>query len=126
MTMTYDPENIFAKILKGAIPCDKVYEDETVLAFRDITPAAPVHVLVVPKAAYVSFDDFSAKADADTLAAFFGAIGRIATELGVVDSGYRLIMNHGAHASQTVPHFHVHLLAGRPLGGLLTDDKRLR
>jgi histidine triad (HIT) family protein len=120
--MTYDPNNIFAKIIRGEIPCDAVYQDDAVLAFNDITPAAPVHVLVVPKGQYCSFDDFVTQADAITVANFFAKIQQIAAKLGVVESGYRLITNHGADASQTVPHFHVHILAGKPLGGLIPDD----
>lgn len=124
--MSYDPDNIFAQILRGEIPATPVYEDEQVLAFRDITPAAPVHILIIPKGEYVSFDDFAAKAGAETVGQFFEAVRRIAHELGVAESGYRLITNHGRDASQSVPHFHVHLLAGRALGGLLPGDSELR
>ncbi len=120
--MTYDTNNVFAKILRGEIPAKKVYEDESVLAFHDISAAAPVHVLVIPKGEYVSFDDFTQRADADIIATFFKTVQKIADSLGVAGSGYRLITNHGAHASQSVPHFHVHILAGRALGGLLPGD----
>ncbi len=121
--MPYDRDNIFARILRGEIPCDKVYEDNEVLAFRDISPAAPVHVLVVPKGEYASFDDFASKADPEAVAHFFLKLRNIAADLGVVESGYRLITNHGADAFQSVPHFHVHIIAGRQLGALLPGDK---
>ena len=117
--MTYDPDNVFAKILRGELPCDKVYEDEHALAFRDINPQAPAHVLVIPKGDYVSMDDFSATAPAALVAGFFAAVGRVARELGAVEDGYRLLANHGADANQEVPHFHVHIFAGRDLGGMI-------
>ncbi len=120
--MSYDSENIFAKMIRGEIPNNNVYEDDSVLAFHDIAPAAPVHVLVIPKGEYTSFDDFATKAGMGEVAGFFAKVQHIAAELGVVESGYRLITNHGADASQTVPHFHVHILAGAPLGGLLAGD----
>jgi diadenosine tetraphosphate (Ap4A) HIT family hydrolase len=117
--MTYDPTNVFARILRGEIPNKTVYEDEQVLAFHDMHPAAPVHVLVIPKGPYVSFDDFAQKAGAQGISGFFRRVQLVAASLGVHETGYRLITNHGADASQTVPHFHVHILAGRPLGGLV-------
>lgn len=117
--MAYDPNNIFAKIIRGEIPCKKVYEDAFAFAFEDIAPAAPVHVLVVPKGEFTSFDDFSKHASAEMIKGFFAAVGKITGQLSVVDSGYRIITNHGPDASQTVHHFHVHILGGRPLGGLL-------
>jgi diadenosine tetraphosphate (Ap4A) HIT family hydrolase len=117
--MTYDPENVFAKILRGELPCNKVYEDDHALAFHDIEPQAPVHVLVIPKGDYVSMDDFSATAPTDMVAGFFAAVGRVARELGAEKNGYRLLANHGADASQEVPHFHVHIFAGRNLGAML-------
>ncbi len=117
--MAYDPENIFAKILKGDIPCDKVFEDDTALAFRDINPQAPVHVLVIPKGPYVSLDDFSEKATDAEISGFFRAVGTIAGELGVVENGYRFLANNGPDAHQEVPHFHVHIFAGRDLGGMI-------
>lgn len=120
--MVYDKNNIFAKILRGEIPSKKIYEDEHVFAFADIAPAAPVHILVVPKGEYVSFDDFAAKASPETIARFFTAVRKIANEQGMQEDGYRLITNHGPDASQSVPHFHVHILGGRPLGGLLPGD----
>jgi histidine triad (HIT) family protein len=118
----YDSNNVFAKIQRGEIPAKKVYEDDAVLAFHDISAAAPVHVLVIPKGEYVSFDDFCAKAANDTIVAFFKSVQRIAAILGLPENGYRLITNHGPDASQSVPHFHVHILGGRSLGGLLPDD----
>ena len=117
--MAYDPENIFAKILRGDIPCDKVYEDDTVLAFKDINPQAPVHVLVIPKGPYVSMDDFSQNATDAEVSGFFRAVGAIARDLGVVEGGYRFLSNNGPDAHQEVPHFHVHIFAGRNLGGMI-------
>ncbi len=118
-TLAYDRENVFARILRGELPCSKVYEDEHVLAFNDIRPAAPTHVLVIPKGAYVSWDDFSLRADPEEIAAFVRAIGRIAREAGLVEPGYRLLANVGGHGGQEVPHLHVHIFAGRPLGPML-------
>jgi histidine triad (HIT) family protein len=117
--MAYDPNNVFARILRGEIPCKKVYEDEHVLAFDDIRPQAPTHVLVIPKGEYVSLDDFSTRASDAEIAALLRALGRIARERGVSDSGYRILANSGAAAHQEVPHFHVHLFGGRDLGGML-------
>jgi diadenosine tetraphosphate (Ap4A) HIT family hydrolase len=117
--MSYDSNNIFAKIIRGEIPCNKVYEDEAVLAFHDISSAAPVHVLVVPKGEYISFDDFAVKSSAEAVKDFFAKVRQIANEQGVAESGYRLVTNHGDDASQTVKHFHVHILGGKPLGGLV-------
>lgn len=125
MVMTYDSDNIFAKILRGDIPCDKLYEDEHALAFRDISPAAPSHILVIPKMQVCSFNDFAAQ-DAAAMGAFFKSVQKVAAQEGLVESGYRLITNHGAHANQTVPHFHVHILGGKPLGGLVADDALAR
>ncbi len=124
--MSYDKNNIFAKILRREIPCDVVYEDDVTLAFHDIEPAAKHHVLVIPKGAYVSFDDFIIKAEATEVASFMRSVGEIAKILDVRESGYRLIANHGENAMQTVAHFHIHLLAGEKLGGLLPNDKHLR
>jgi histidine triad (HIT) family protein len=117
--MAYDDGNIFARILRGEIPCKKVHEDAYALAFHDINPQAPVHVLVIPKGAYVSFADFSALASAEEITGFFKAVGKVAADLGVEPDGYRLITNHGDHAHQEVPHFHLHIVAGRPLGPML-------
>lgn len=117
--MAYDDTNIFARILRGEIPCDKVYEDTYALAFRDIHPLAPTHVLVIPKGPYVSLDDFTARASAEEVGGFFKAVAETARRLGIVDGGYRLLANNGRHAHQEVMHFHVHLFAGRPLGPML-------
>jgi histidine triad (HIT) family protein len=116
----YDETNIFARILRGEIPCKKVHEDQWALAFHDINPQAPTHVLIIPKGAYVSFADFSANASTDEIAGFIRTVGRIANELGLEAQGYRLLANMGEHSGQEVPHFHVHLFAGRPLGRMLT------
>jgi diadenosine tetraphosphate (Ap4A) HIT family hydrolase len=109
----YDDANVFAKILRGEIPCKKVYEDDWSLAFHDINPQAPVHILVIPKGRYVSWDDFSAKAAADEIAGFIRAVGHVAREAGLVDPGYRMLANVGQHGHQEVPHLHVHLFGGR-------------
>ncbi|MBB2170170.1 histidine triad nucleotide-binding protein [Gluconacetobacter aggeris] len=115
----YDPQNVFAKILRGEIPCRKVYENEYALAFHDIAPQAPVHVLVIPKGPYVSFADFSQTADEAEIAGFTRAVGHVAASLGLEDHGYRLLANMGAAAGQEVPHFHVHLFGGAALGPML-------
>ena len=117
--MAYDRNNVFARILRGEIPCKKVYEDEHVLAFHDIRPQTPTHVLVIPKGEYASLDDFSEKASAGEIAALVRALGRVAQEQGVAETGYRVLANSGAAAHQEVPHFHVHLFGGRDLGGML-------
>ena len=117
----YDDQNIFAKILRGEIPCNKVYEDDYALAFHDIAPQAPVHVLVIPKGPYVSWDDFSAKAQADEIAGFVKATAEVARQLGIYDNGYRFLTNVGQDALQEVPHMHVHLCAGRVLGRMISE-----
>src|SRR5580698_7215933 len=104
--MAYDHNNVFARILRGELPCTKVYEDAHVLAFRDITPQAPSHVVLIPKGEYVSVDDFSAQASDAELAAFMRAVSKIAAAEGVAADGFRLIANNGAHGHQEVPHFH--------------------
>src|SRR5690242_9640413 len=111
--MAYDRNNIFARILRGEVPCTKVYEDAHVLAFRDIRPQAPTHIILIPKGEYVSVDDFSERASEAELAAFMRAIGRIAATEGVAAGGYRILANHGRAAHQEVPHFHLHLFGGR-------------
>ena len=116
----YDDNNVFAKILRGEIPCKKVYEDEHALAFHDINPQAPVHVLVIPKGKYVSMVDFAAKASAVEQAGFLVAVGKTASALGLDDGGYRILANHGANAHQEVPHFHIHIFGGRRLGPMLS------
>ena len=118
-TLPYDDQNIFAKILRGEIPNRTVYEDDWALAFHDINPQAPVHVLVIPKGAYVSWDDFSASASEAEIAGFVRAVGTVARDLGLVAPGYRLLANVGQHGHQEVPHLHVHLFGGRPLGPML-------
>jgi len=118
-TLSYDPANLFARILRGEIPCDRVYEDDHALAFRDIAPAAPHHVLVIPKSAYVSWDDFSARASEAEIAGFVRAVGHVAREAGLVAPGYRLLANTGPHGGQEVPHLHVHVFGGKPLGPML-------
>jgi diadenosine tetraphosphate (Ap4A) HIT family hydrolase len=115
----YDPDNIFARILRGEVPCDKVYEDEYALAFNDIAPQAPRHILVLPKGEYVSWDDFSARASAEEIAGFVRAVGHVAREHDLVEPGYRLLANVGAHGGQEVPHLHVHLFGGKPLGRMI-------
>jgi len=117
--MAYDTNNIFAKILRGEIPCNKVYEDEFALAFHDINPQAPIHVLVIPKGEYVSMADFSADAPADLMVGFFRAVGKVADDLGLVETGYRMLANAGENAHQEVPHLHIHLFGGKPLGPML-------
>lgn len=117
--MAYDKNNIFARILRGEIPCSKVYEDEHVLAFNDINPQAPTHILVIPKGAYVSLDDFSAKASETEIAAFVRAAGKIARDAGIAESGYRVLANTGRDAHQEVPHFHLHIFAGKDLGRMI-------
>lgn len=118
-TQPYDDQNIFAKILRGEIPCSKVHEDEHSLAFHDINPAAPTHVLVVPKGAYVSWDDFSSRASEAEIAGFVRAVGTVARNLGLVERGYRLLANVGPDSGQEVPHLHVHLFGGKRLGPML-------
>ncbi len=117
--MAYDPNNIFAKILRGEIPCKKVYEDDFALAFHDIQPRAPVHVLVIPKGPYGSLTDFAAAAPAELVAGFFRAVGTVAGQLGLEPQGYRILANCGSDAGQEVPHLHVHIFGGRPLGPML-------
>ena len=116
--MAYDDDNVFARILRGEIPADKVYEDEHVLAFNDIAHMAPVHVLVVPKGKYASLDDFTARASDAEIAALVRAMGRIARQAGVAESGYRVVANTGPDSGQEVMHLHFHVFAGRRLGGM--------
>ena len=118
-TQPYDDQNIFAKILRGEIPSNRVYEDEFAIAFHDINPQAPTHLLVIPKGAYVSWDDFSARADDAEIAGFIRAVGTVARAAGLVEPGYRLLANIGQHGHQEVPHLHVHVFGGRPLGPML-------
>ena len=113
--MAYDKENIFAKILRGEIPNKTVYEDERILAFHDIAPKTPVHVLVIPKGDYVDMDDFAANAGAAEIGYFFAKVGEIARDLGVHESGYRVVTNNGENAGQIVPHFHIHIMGGQKI-----------
>jgi diadenosine tetraphosphate (Ap4A) HIT family hydrolase len=118
-TQPYDSTNIFARILRGEIPANRVYEDAHALAFHDINPQAPHHILVIPTGAYVSWDDFSARASDAEIAGFVRAVGNVARDAGLVGDGYRLLANIGRDAHQEVPHLHVHIFAGRPLGPML-------
>ncbi len=115
----YDTQNVFARILRGEIPARRIYEDEWAIAFHDIQPRAKIHVLVVPKGAYVSLADFSTGGSDAEIAGFWRAVGRVAAQLGLEDQGYRLLSNMGPHAGQEVPHLHVHLFGGEPLGTML-------
>ena len=117
--MSYDPENIFAKILRGEIPCIKIYEDDHALAFNDINPQAPIHVLVIPKGPYVSMDDFTEMASNDQVAGFFKAVGNTARQLGLSLPGYRILVNIGDNGMQEVPHLHVHIMGGKKMGQMV-------
>ena len=118
-TKPYDDTNIFARILRGEIPSKRVYEDEHALAFHDINAQAPVHILVIPKGRYVSWDDFAARGSAEEIAGFVRAVGHVAREQGLVAPGYRLLANVGPASGQEVPHLHVHIFGGRGLGPML-------
>jgi len=117
--MAYDSNNVFAKILRGEIPCERIYEDEFAVAFDDINPQSPVHILVIPKGEYVSVDDFTEKASDAEVAGFFRAVGAVARQAGAVENGYRILANQGRDAHQEVPHFHIHIFAGRDLGPMI-------
>jgi diadenosine tetraphosphate (Ap4A) HIT family hydrolase len=119
-TQPYDDSNVFARILRGELPCKKVYEDDHALAFHDINPVAAVHILVIPKGAYVSWDDFSERASDSEIAGFARAAGKVARDQGMVVQGYRLLANTGKRAGQEVPHLHVHIFGGQPLGPMLS------
>jgi diadenosine tetraphosphate (Ap4A) HIT family hydrolase len=119
-TQAYDENNIFARILRGEIPAKRVYEDEHALAFHDINPLSPTHILVIPKSANVSWVDFSGNATEGVIAGFVRAVGKVAREAGLVANGYRLLANTGPESGQEVPHLHVHIFAGRPLGPMLS------
>lgn len=123
MAKTYDPNNVFARILRGEIPCKTVLETEHALAFNDIQPQAPVHVLIIPKGAYVDMDDFTANASAAEVADFFRAVGEVARRAGIAENGYRVLSNCGDHGHQEVPHLHYHVVGGRPLGRMLGSPK---
>lgn len=118
-TQPYDDQNIFAKVLRDEIPSKRVYEDEWAVAFHDINPQAPIHVLVIPRGPYVSWDDFSAKASDAEIAGFVRAVGKVARDLGLVAPGYRLLANVGLHGHQEIAHLHAHLFGGQALGPML-------
>ena len=120
-TLPYDDQNIFARILRGEIPSHTVYEDQHVLAFHDINPQAPIHILVIPKGAYVSWDDFAEKASDAEIAGFIRGVGHVAREQGLVAPGYRLLANAGLDSHQEVPHLHVHIFGGKKMGPMLAD-----
>jgi len=117
--MSYDNENIFAKILRGEIPCIKVYEDNNALAFNDINPQAPIHVLVIPKGPYISMDDFTRSASDEEIIGFFKAVGITARQLGLSVPGYRVLANIGDNGMQEVPHLHVHIMGGKKMGPMV-------
>ena len=118
-TQPYDESNVFARILRGELPCKKVYEDDHALAFHDINPLAPVHILVIPKGPYVSWDDFSERASEAEIVGLVRAVGLVARDAGMVVQGYRLLSNVGKRSGQEVPHLHVHIFGGEPLGPML-------
>ncbi len=118
-TLPYDDSNIFARILRGELPSKTVYEDDYALAFHDINPQAPLHILVIPKGPYVSWDDFSERGSDAEIAGFVRAVGKVARDAGLVTPGYRLLANIGPDSHQEVPHLHVHVFAGQPLGPML-------
>ena len=118
-SLPYDDDNIFARILRKEIPSKPVYEDEWAYAFHDINPQAPVHVLVIPKGRYVSWDDFTRDASDAEIVGFTRAVGNVARELDLVEPGYRMLANIGQHGHQEVPHLHVHLFGGRQFGAMM-------
>ena len=119
-TQPYDDNNIFARVLRGEIPSTPIYDDEFAYAFPDINPAAPTHILVIPKGPYVSWDDFSEKASDAQIAGFVRAVGKIARDENLVGDGYRVLVNVGMNSGQEVPHLHAHIFGGRPLGPMLS------
>jgi histidine triad (HIT) family protein len=121
--LAYDDSNVFAKILRGEIPCRKVYEDDYALAFHDINPLMPIHVLVIPKGRYVNLDDFSGQASIEQMGGFMKAVGETARLVGADADGYRIVANNGANANQEVPHFHVHIFGGRPIRGRMVRSE---
>ncbi|MCW6530497.1 histidine triad nucleotide-binding protein [Sphingomonas lycopersici] len=125
-TLPYDDQNIFARILRDEIPSRRVYEDDYALAFHDIAPWAPTHILVIPKGKYVSWDDFTARASDAEITGFVRAVGKVARDQGLVEPGYRLLANTGLDSHAEVPHLHVHILAGRPLGPMLVQNDSRR
>ena len=121
--MVYDENNIFARILKGEIPCQAIYEDEYTLSFKDINPQAPVHVLVIPKEAYINWTDFAVRASDKEISAFTKAISRVADLTGISETGYRVISNIGSDGHQEVPHLHMHVLGGSSIGPLVSAKR---
>ncbi|MCP4394968.1 MAG: histidine triad nucleotide-binding protein [Alphaproteobacteria bacterium] len=119
--MSYDKNNIFAKILRGEIPCDKIFEDEYTLAFHDINKQAPVHALVIPKGEYTCFTDFAKNASRDEIAALAKSVEKVSDILGVSDSGYRILSNKGVNGGQEVPHLHFHVFGGKNLGRMIPE-----
>ncbi len=122
--MIYDKNNIFAKILRGEVPCEKIYEDEYVLAFYDVNPQRKIHALVIPKGNYINLDDFNANASEKEIIAYFKGISKVAKKLGIavdIGKGYRAISNLSEHGGQEVPHLHFHLLGGEKVGRMLND-----
>ena len=117
--MAYDDQNVFAKILRGEIPCNKVYEDEHTLAFHDINPQAPTHVLVIPKGPYEDLNAFAENASEVEKSALVTAVAKVADQLGLVEKGYRTLVNSGLEGGQEVPHLHYHIFGGKPLGPML-------
>jgi diadenosine tetraphosphate (Ap4A) HIT family hydrolase len=120
--MAYDPNNVFARILRGEIPCKKIYEDKHTLAFHDINPQSPVHALVIPKGVYANMNDFAATASDEEIAALGRAVGKVAAMLGVAEGGYRILANNGVNGNQEVPHLHIHIFGGKRLGRMLPKD----
>ncbi|MBM85423.1 MAG: histidine triad nucleotide-binding protein [Rhodospirillaceae bacterium] len=121
--MTYDKDNVFAQILRGEIPNKTVFENEHALAFHDIHPQAPVHVLVIPKSAYATMAEFIAQGTQEEHAAFISAIGEVVQITGLARGGFRTISNNGPDGIQEVPHFHMHVLGGRPMGRMLSPSR---
>ena len=120
--MNYDKNNIFAKILRGEIPCKKIYEDDYVLSFHDINPQKKIHAIVIPKGKYIDLDDFSKKASSDEMVGLFKGIGIVAKKLGIsIDAGkgYRALVNIGENGGQEVPHLHFHLFGGERVGKMV-------
>ncbi len=119
--MAYDKNNIFARILRGEIPCNKVYDDAYALAFKDIAPKAPVHILVIPKGEYSDITDFGSRATPAEIEGFFRAVAKISQEQNLQSGGFRSIANTGLHGGQEVPHFHLHLLGGKSIGPMVVE-----
>ena len=116
----YDDDNIFARILRDELPSRRIYEDEWAVAFHDISPQAQVHVLVIPRGKYVALPDFVQDASEAEIAGFWRAVAKVAHELGLEETGYRTLTNMGVHSGQEVPHLHVHIFGGGPLGPMLS------